>query len=157
MRLCRYLAAGKEEVALYYDTHIVSLPRLSGWLGVEIPGPASVDLLDYLPPQGKAAGAVQLLDERFRQLTQPEQARLSVPLGEVKLRVPIPQPSKVILLAGNYADHIKEGGGPGRRAPGHLSLFFSGSRRAPRSPIPATRCEFPLSLPITLTGNWNWA
>src|SRR5262249_14256153 len=50
------------------------------------------------------------LDERFRKLPAKDQERLSRPTPEAKLRVPIPEPKKVILLAGNYAAHIEEGG-----------------------------------------------
>ena len=32
-------------------------------------------------------------------------------MNEVKLLLPIPRPNKLFLLAGNYADHIREGGG----------------------------------------------
>lgn len=35
----------------------------------------------------------------------------SVALDSVKLLAPIPRPGKVLALAGNYAEHIKEGGG----------------------------------------------
>jgi len=36
---------------------------------------------------------------------------LSQPLGAVKLRAPLPNPGKLLCLAGNYASHIMEGGG----------------------------------------------
>ena len=39
----------------------------------------------------------------------------------VKLLVPNPSPSKLLLLAGNYAKHIEEGGG---RASGTKPLLF---------------------------------
>ncbi|MBI3942430.1 MAG: fumarylacetoacetate hydrolase family protein [Chloroflexi bacterium] len=35
----------------------------------------------------------------------------TIPLGEARLLAPIPRPRKVLLLAGNYAAHIQEGGG----------------------------------------------
>jgi len=34
----------------------------------------------------------------------------SIPLGNVRLLAPIPRPGKVLALAGNYAEHIKEAG-----------------------------------------------
>ncbi|KPK43281.1 MAG: hypothetical protein AMJ65_06260, partial [Phycisphaerae bacterium SG8_4] len=34
-----------------------------------------------------------------------------VPLDSVKLLAPIPRPGKILALAGNYVEHIKEGGG----------------------------------------------
>lgn len=36
---------------------------------------------------------------------------LSQPLSAVKLRAPLPNPGKLLCLAGNYASHIMEGGG----------------------------------------------
>ena len=32
-------------------------------------------------------------------------------LGDLRLLAPVPWPNKLLLLAGNYADHVKEGGG----------------------------------------------
>ena len=43
-------------------------------------------------------------------LSREDQQRLSLPAEAAKLKVPIPEPKKVILLAGNYAAHIEEGG-----------------------------------------------
>jgi len=37
--------------------------------------------------------------------------KTSLPLSKVKLRAPVPNPPKVFCLAGNYQDHIEEGGG----------------------------------------------
>jgi len=49
-----------------------------------------------------------------------ESTDILTPLEQVKLLAPIPQPSKVIALAGNYSEHIKEAG---------LSLGLSDSPR----------------------------
>jgi 2-keto-4-pentenoate hydratase/2-oxohepta-3-ene-1,7-dioic acid hydratase in catechol pathway len=111
MRLCRYQHNGHTEVALYYDNRIVSLNRLAAELGVKLPTPMSGDLLDYLPPEGKSARGAQELYDRFGKLPGADQERLSLALAGAQLRVPIPEPKKVILLAGNYAAHITEGGG----------------------------------------------
>ena len=40
-----------------------------------------------------------------------ESAPDPVPLDSVKLLAPIPRPGKILALAGNYVEHIKEGGG----------------------------------------------
>jgi len=124
MRLCRCLHHGNEEIALYYDTHVVGVGRLAALLGGDLPRPLTADLLDYLPPDGKSAQAVQALDERFRKLAQEEQARLAVPAAEVQLLVPVGRPSKIILLAGNYADHIREGGGQAAERQDTFPYFF---------------------------------
>ena len=39
-----------------------------------------------------------------------DSAAAAIPLGSVKLLAPIPRPGKLIALAGNYAEHIKEAG-----------------------------------------------
>jgi 2-keto-4-pentenoate hydratase/2-oxohepta-3-ene-1,7-dioic acid hydratase in catechol pathway len=108
MRLCRQLHNGNVEVALYDDTRVAGLHRLAAELGVRLP--PGHDLLDYLPPDGKSAEAAVKLHEQFTRLSPADRERLARPLAEAKLRVPVPEPKKVILLAGNYAAHIEEGG-----------------------------------------------
>jgi 2-keto-4-pentenoate hydratase/2-oxohepta-3-ene-1,7-dioic acid hydratase in catechol pathway len=124
MRLCRYQHNGNLEVALYHDTRIVPLNKLAAELSVKLPTPMSGNLLDYLPPDGKSAGAARELDQRFGQLAAKDQERLALPVKGVKLRVPIPEPKKVLLLAGNYADHIKEGGGIAAERQDTFPYFF---------------------------------
>jgi 2-keto-4-pentenoate hydratase/2-oxohepta-3-ene-1,7-dioic acid hydratase in catechol pathway len=53
--------------------------------------------------------------------------KILTPLDSVKLLAPIPRPTKVIALAGNYAEHIKEAG---------LKLGLSGSPRWTTVPRP---------------------
>jgi 2-keto-4-pentenoate hydratase/2-oxohepta-3-ene-1,7-dioic acid hydratase in catechol pathway len=111
MRLCRYQHNGHAEVAIYEDQRIISLNRLAQELMIELPTAMSGNILDYLPPDGKSAAAAEKVYERFKKLPAADQARLSRPMAEARLRVPVPNPSKVILLAGNYNEHIREGGG----------------------------------------------
>ena len=62
------------------------------------------------------------------------QAAGIVPLAQVKLLAPVPRPGKLLCLAGNYAEHITEGG----RAELHQS-----DRATPRvfmKPVPNTVC-----------------
>jgi 2-keto-4-pentenoate hydratase/2-oxohepta-3-ene-1,7-dioic acid hydratase in catechol pathway len=110
MRLCRHQHHGGVELAFYDDKRIVGLHRLGAELSARPPTPTSHDLLDYLPPEGKFAEAAGKLYEQFARLPAADQERLAQPLEGAKLRVPIPEPKKVILLAGNYAAHIEEGG-----------------------------------------------
>ena len=110
MRLCRSQHNGNVEAALYYDNRLVGLSRLAAEVGIKLPPSPSGDLLDFLPPDGKSAKAAQELETRFGKLPEADQQRLSRPLEGARLRVPIPEPKKVILLAGNYASHIEEGG-----------------------------------------------
>ncbi|MFN4261810.1 MAG: fumarylacetoacetate hydrolase family protein [Gemmataceae bacterium] len=124
MRLCRYQHNGNVEVALYTDTQIASLNRLAADLGVKLPTPMSDNILDYLPPDGASAQAARQLAERFEKLPAADQQRLGQPLTSTKLRVPVPNPPKVILLAGNYAEHIREGGGEAPERKETFPYFF---------------------------------
>jgi 2-keto-4-pentenoate hydratase/2-oxohepta-3-ene-1,7-dioic acid hydratase in catechol pathway len=113
MRLCRYQHGdkGQVEVALYFDDKIVSINRVAEELKIKSPTPNSTEILDYLPPEGRSAAAARDVEAAFLKLPAADQARLSRPMKEAKLKVPTPNPAKVILLAGNYAAHIQEGGG----------------------------------------------
>src|SRR5262249_22334974 len=89
-----------------------------------VPTANSTSILDYLPPSGKSAKAAQQVDTMFRKLPAADQRRLSRPIKEARLRVPIPDPKKVILLAGNYAAHIVEGGGQAVERQQTFPYFF---------------------------------
>src|SRR5262245_44278475 len=117
MRLCRHQHNGHVKVALFTDDRVAPPHRPPAELSVKLPSGMSNDLLDYLPPDGKSMKEAQQLAERFAKLPAADQERLSLPRKGARLRVPIPEPKKVILLAGNYAEHIREGGGeaPERR------------------------------------------
>lgn len=110
MRLCRFARGDNVQVGLYSEQSVVPLGQLAAELGTKLPT-AEADLLAYLPPEGPGFTVAAELAERFAKLPSERQKQLSLPLHEVKLLVPIPQPKKVILLAGNYAEHVAEGGG----------------------------------------------
>jgi 2-keto-4-pentenoate hydratase/2-oxohepta-3-ene-1,7-dioic acid hydratase in catechol pathway len=122
MRLCRYQADGAVRAALYDDSHIADLTQIADRLGLALP--ASNDLLDYLPPAGRFAAAAKELVERFIQLPVWERQSFSRPVESIKLLVPIAEPKKVLLLAGNYAEHIKEGGGVATERQNTFPYFF---------------------------------
>src|SRR2546426_926233 len=104
MRLCRYLDGGEPAAGLYSETTVVSLPRLAAAWGMGLEQPTA-ELLDYLLPEGRLAGAARALAERWDKASAAERAKLGVPLDSAKFLVPIAAPAKVILLAGNYAEH----------------------------------------------------
>jgi len=56
-----------------------------------------------------AAHAAQLAVERMGKDGKAD-GRLTHPLGKVRLCAPVPNPRKIFCLAGNYQDHIEEGG-----------------------------------------------
>src|SRR5262245_7096474 len=92
MRLCRYQHNGSVEVALYHEDKIISLNRVADELKIRVPTAMSTNLLDYLPPNGKSAKAALEVETAFGKLAPAEQRRLSRPLKEARLRVPIPDP-----------------------------------------------------------------
>ena len=108
MRLCRFRHQGAEQVGFYCDKGVISLARAAESQGTELV--QSDCLLTYLPG-GNARPAVIELQNQLAGLAEADRSALSVPLGEVSLLVPIPSPSKLLLLAGNYSKHIEEGGG----------------------------------------------
>ena len=115
MRLCRYQGRSQVEIGFYEDTRLLPLSTAARlyaestgqWLAL----PEGDDLLTCLPPAGSHASAVQALYDWI--VADPARVadRHRLPLDGVQLLVPIPRPNKLFLLAGNYADHIKEGGG----------------------------------------------
>lgn len=121
LRLCRYQAKKDTKLALYFDDHVVDLQQLATTLKVTVPN--STDLLDFLPP-GKGAAAVAELQKGYLDLKAEAQGTLKTPTSSVKLLVPIPEPKKIILLAGNYNSHIVEGGGQATEQKETFPYFF---------------------------------
>ncbi len=123
MRLCRYERDNAVHVGLYDEAGVIDLARLGTAEGMPLPR-ASLDLLDYLPPDGPLAGAAATLGDRFTALSPADRQRHLLPASSVKLLTPIAAPRKVILLAGNYAEHIREGGGQAAERKDTFPYFF---------------------------------
>ncbi len=111
MRLCRYQFQGVDQIGFYDEQAIVPLSAAAQAAGSDFAGlPQSDNILDYLPGGKAFALASKLaawMGSNARQL--PAAAQLET--KSVELLVPIPRPNKLLLLAGNYAEHIQEGGG----------------------------------------------
>ncbi len=107
MRLCRFEANGNTDIAFYGEDLIIPLAPAAKAAGVSLPAGAS--LTSFLPG-GEAREAVTALQDRIENLDDAGRAELSVPTDSVKLLVPNPAPTKLMLLAGNYSAHIEEGG-----------------------------------------------
>jgi len=123
MRLCRYQHNGTVEVAFFQDEMLVPVNRAADELMIRLPAPSN-NMLDYLPPEGRNFQAVQRLEEALRKLPAADQRRLSRPIKEARIRVPIPEPKKIVLLAGNYGAHIVEGGGVAPERAETFPYFF---------------------------------
>jgi 2-keto-4-pentenoate hydratase/2-oxohepta-3-ene-1,7-dioic acid hydratase in catechol pathway len=93
VKLLTYSYNGIVSCGVLTDRGIVNIPGL--WKGDNPPANLT-DILERGP----------LCMDQVRQLAaSPEQTR---PLDSVKLLAPIPRPGKVLALAGNYSEHIKE-------------------------------------------------
>lgn len=115
MRLCRFRHQGQVLAGLYGEQQIV--PLVAGAQAYRdathqaLALPDSTDLLDFLPPEGAGFAAVQKLAVWTETAMGKLPASAALPTASVELLVPIPRPNKLFLLAGNYAEHIEEGGG----------------------------------------------
>jgi len=117
IRLCRFVDDDLELAGFYRDDLIVPLVRAveaySEATGQDVPPPASEeeDLLEYLPPNGEYAPLVAKVAAWLETHTAEALGDLAIPLEQVTLRTPIPAPGKILLLAGNYSEHVAEQGG----------------------------------------------
>lgn len=115
MRLCRFTHQGKLQVGVYSEKAIV--PLAAGAAAYEsathdkLSLPAGTDLLEFMPPKGKGFAAARKLAEWVEQNVGKLPSGAALAPGDVELHVPIPRPNKLFLLAGNYNEHIQEGGG----------------------------------------------
>jgi 2,4-didehydro-3-deoxy-L-rhamnonate hydrolase len=107
MRLCRYEQNGKVQVGVYSEEHVLPLARLANAANVSTSQSPDASLLPFLPG-GKERESVRQIQEAFLEL---DRDKLAVPWNAVSLLVPVPEPTKLLLLAGNYSKHIEEGGG----------------------------------------------
>src|SRR5688500_13276949 len=116
MRLCRYRYQDGVHVGFYDEKYVV--PIAAGATAYtdatheKLTLTAKDDLLEYLPPDGKSFEAVKKLAawaNRQQMSGLPDAARIQT--SKVELLVPLPRPNKLFLLAGNYNEHIQEGGG----------------------------------------------
>jgi 2-keto-4-pentenoate hydratase/2-oxohepta-3-ene-1,7-dioic acid hydratase in catechol pathway len=104
---------------LYDDTAVIALTAAARAYAdatherLELPerSDGSMALLDLLPPDGKHAAAAHKLAQWVSRQGGELPRGLRLATADVELLVPIPQPNKLLLLAGNYAKHIEEGGG----------------------------------------------
>ncbi len=107
MRLTRFEHQGSVSVGFFEDDSIIALSKAARVARVAVP--QSESLLPFLPGGDYRADVVRI-QSHLAGLTDDERSALRTPIGDVKLLVPNPNPTKLLLLAGNYAKHIEEGG-----------------------------------------------
>jgi 2-keto-4-pentenoate hydratase/2-oxohepta-3-ene-1,7-dioic acid hydratase in catechol pathway len=115
MRICRF---GFDEMILtgfYSDSHVIPIDQAAEAFSrdndVELLLATTEDPLDLLPPDGLSYESVRELFSWIDQLDDEDRAELTIPVSDVRLLVPLAEPSKLLLLAGNYAKHVAERGG----------------------------------------------
>lgn len=114
MRLCRFVHQGRLQAGFYTETAVVPLVEAAkAWAaaaGQPAPPWEGDDLLAYLPPDGPHHASA-LRAAQWLAATPQVQQQLAIPASDVEWRLPIERPNKLLLLAGNYNEHIQEGGG----------------------------------------------
>ncbi len=108
MRLCRFEHNGTVAIGFYSEESVIPLAAASEALGIETP--ACNQVTTFLPG-GAGRDAVVALQETLTGADDGQLGGLAVPTESVQLKVPVPNPTKLLLLAGNYSKHIEEGGG----------------------------------------------
>ena len=115
MRLCRFNLDETVLAGFYRDDRVVPLDQACDAYceaqGVDLLLPSTEDLLDLLPPDGPSSPACRELSDWVDGLEHAALDEIAIPLDDIELLVPIPRPGKILLLAGNYADHVVERGG----------------------------------------------
>jgi len=104
MRLCRFEQGGLSAVGFFLDDQIIPLSAAAEAAGETLE--ATDDLLAFLP-HGSQYEAAQRVAEW---LAKNESALVGISDKDTSILTPIPKPNKLLLLAGNYAKHIEEGG-----------------------------------------------
>ena len=108
MRLCRFEFQQSQQIGFFDDTTVIPLAAAATKIGVPVP---SLESLASTLPGGSQRQQVREIQQGLALLPSSELTALRIPVESVKLLVPVPNPSKLLLLAGNYSKHIEEGGG----------------------------------------------
>ncbi len=152
MRLCRIGPEGAPRAAFYFDTHVVPVAAAavahSQARGTSVRIPTKDDILPLL---GDFA-----LHETVTWLAKSTHPPGAIPMDQAELLVPIAKPNKIFCLAGNYAEHIKEGGGLPAERGADISVRVheatEHNTHASKSPDPIAKgCARMRSI-----GNWSW-
>ena len=115
MRMCRFRHADQVAAGFYSEAYIVPVAAAAATYVLtakqKLDIPDGDDLLALLPPDGAASQDAAQLAKWVADHGPllPDAVKLAT--HAVELLVPIPRPPKLLLLAGNYAKHIEEGGG----------------------------------------------
>ncbi len=104
MKLCRFEQQREAAVGFFLDDQVIPLSTAADAARETLE--ATDDLLSFLP-HGSQHDAAQKMDAW---LAGNESAAADLVITNASILTPIPKPNKLLLLAGNYAKHIEEGG-----------------------------------------------
>ncbi len=113
MRLCRFQDRDRVEVGFYEDERVICITTAANLFrdatGEQINLPTGDDLLSFLPPSNAVSHVEKLADWVAANMDSLD-GEVARRLDDIELLVPVPRPNKLLLLAGNYAAHVEEGG-----------------------------------------------
>lgn len=113
MRLCRFRNHGRIQVGFYEDQRVAGVVeaanRFREATGEHIDLPSGDNLLTFLTPSAVGQHVERLANWVTLNIGSLD-AEVAPALEDVELLLPVPRPNKLLLLAGNYAAHIEEGG-----------------------------------------------
>ncbi len=104
MKLCRFEQDGRAHAGFYADETVIPLAAAANAAGESIED--TDELLACLPHGTDRAAALRV--EAWLLANPAEASKLEI--AGATILTPIPRPNKLLLLAGNYAKHIEEGG-----------------------------------------------
>ncbi|QDU79026.1 Ureidoglycolate lyase [Polystyrenella longa] len=145
MRLCRFLQGSSPAVGFYSEQQVIPLAAVAQAAGVEIPDTDS--LIPFLPGGSHAETAVSL----YKKANEGSASESAIKTGDATLLVPVPRPEKLLLLAGNYAKHIEEGGGKAEERANTIPYVFS---KPPTTTL--TNPGDPVTIPAISPDHIDW-
>ena len=119
MKLATYASKGQQHIGVVVadDTIVIDLAAADKALARREKRPAHpffTDMLSLLNAGTKGLSAAKkaaaAATEKLGDAPKPN-GKTTHALGRVRLKAPMPNPRKIFCLAGNYQDHIEEGGG----------------------------------------------
>jgi 2-keto-4-pentenoate hydratase/2-oxohepta-3-ene-1,7-dioic acid hydratase in catechol pathway len=122
MRIATYARGGEDRLALVLDDHVLDLADFARRGGAQFEFLSS--MAAFLEAGEESLQAAERLAREARQAGLGRLAEAQ-PLGQVRLRAPVPCPQKLIALGWNYREHVGEQGGKLPEAPLIFSKFPS--------------------------------
>lgn len=112
MRICRFKSASAARCGLLNGTQVVPLDDLASMAGEKYLADALLggDVRRLLPLESAAWNTLTDVVAEFEANPAASAQVVALPRDRVELLPPVAAPSKLLLLAGNYAEHVREHG-----------------------------------------------